>query len=164
MAFLVRRPFAFIIIAIVCVVLIIQLSGSFNKKPIEIVAVEIIPTLKDHQISMMKNTTLTVIIKNKGASLHSVEYRIVGTFASEDLLFYDSITGTLLPSPVWTGSNYTITYPVTRNLNVQEEWGVSVIIKGLDPKGDSATYTIFVEVLADGALSERKTIQLKVVR
>ena len=39
---------------------------------------------------------------------------------------------------------------------------VSILVKGLDPKVNSVRYTIFLEVWADGALSERKSVQLTV--
>jgi len=159
MAFLIRKPFIFIIIGIVCVVLIIQFSGVFSPKP----TVAISPSLASSSITMNKNTTLTVIIENKGARPYSVEYRIVGTFKSDQLLFYDKISGALLNSSE-TGKNYTIIYPQTRNMNTGEQWSVSVFVKGLDPKGDFATYTIFLEVWADKAFSERKSVQLKVTR
>lgn len=160
MAFLIKKPFVFIIVGIVCVVLIIHFSGVFSPKP----TVVITPTLAVPSISMNKNATLTVIIENQGTRPYSVEYRIVGTFGSDQLRFYDKINGTLLPGPVWNGKNYTITYPKTKNMNTGEQWSISVLVKGLDPGGDFAKYTVFLEVWADKALSDRKSIQLTVTR
>lgn len=159
MTFLIRKPFIFIIIGILCVVLVIHFSGVLKPKP----PVVISPSLASPTISMNKNTTLTVVIENQGTRQYSVEYRIVGTFNSSQLLFYDKISGALLSSS-WTGKNYTMIYPLTWNLNTGERRDVSVYVKGLDPKIDSATYTIFLEVWVDKAFSERKSIQLKVTR
>lgn len=159
MAFLVRKPFIFIIIGIVSLVLIVQFSGVLRPKP----PVEIAPSLSASTISMNKNVTLTVVIENKGArSYSSVEFRIVGRFNSSQLRFYDGISGASLPEPVLTGSNYTITYPKTWPLDVGGKLTIPVIINGLDPRISSITYPIYLEVWADKALSDRKSVQLTV--
>lgn len=162
MAFLIRKPFILIIIGIISLVLIIQFSGVLNPK-----TVVILPSLAPSSISWnMKenNATLTVVIENKGTRQYSVGYHIVGTFTSNQLKFYDKINGTLLPNPVLGGKNYTITYPITMKINTGEQRTISIIVKGLDPKIDSATYTIYVEAWADGALADRKSVQLTVTQ
>ncbi len=159
MTFLLRKSFALIVVGVVCLILVIQFSGVLRPKP----PVEIAPSLASSTISMGKNTTLTVLIENKEARQHSAEYRIVGSFKGDQLMFYDRIDGKALES-VWNGRNYTIVYPQTWSLDAVERREVSVYVRGLDPKTDSATYTIFVEVWADKALSERRYVQLKVTR
>jgi len=158
MAFLLRKPFIFIIISVVLVVLVIQLSGVFAPKP----TVVITPSLASSSISMNKNTTLTVIIENKASRPYSVEYHIVGRFNTSQLRFYDKINSAPLPDPVWNGNNYTITYPKVWDMDTGARLNVSVLVKGLDPGINDITYPIFVEVWTDKILVERKSVQLTV--
>lgn len=161
MAFMLKQPFIYIIVGVIFIVLLIGFSGIFAQKP---AIVTISPSLVNNAITMNQNTTLTVVIKNNDQRSYTAKYRIIGTFRNDQLQFYYKVNSTLLPNPIYNGQNYTITYPETWLLNIAEERSVSVYIKGLDPKVDSATYTIFVEVFADNVLTERKSIQLTVRR
>ncbi|MFH0897763.1 MAG: hypothetical protein V1850_06950 [Candidatus Bathyarchaeota archaeon] len=159
MAFLIRRPFVYIIIGIVALVLVIQFSGILNPKP----TIAITTSLSASSIKMNTNATLTVVIENKGSKQYSVEYHIVGTFASDQLQFYDKITSVVL-TPSTTGNNYTINYSSPRKMNTGEQWTISVYVKGLNPKATAYAYTIYLEAWADGALADRKIVQLTVTQ
>ncbi|UCH01623.1 MAG: hypothetical protein JSV20_07155 [Candidatus Bathyarchaeota archaeon] len=111
---------------------------------------------------MGENTTLTVNIVNNAPTQKLIELRIV--YGSAELVFYDQITKTLLDGPEYNGYNYTIYYPKTRKMNTDEQWGIPILIEGLDPGGSSYTYTIYLEIYSDNAFSERQSIQLTVKR
>ena len=162
MALLFKKPFIFIVTGVIIVVLVIHLSGVFEPRtqPTVIVTPSISPSI----IRMTESANLTSIIRNSGQSPYLVEYRILGVFNSHQLIFYDTISSENLSNPGWNGENYTIIYPTTWLMNTEEERTISITIEGLDPKVDSATYTIFVEVYADNVLAERKSIQLTVNR
>ena len=157
MAFLLKRPFIFIIISVVCIVVILQFLSLPPVEP----AIVLTPSLTDDDIVMLEDTTLTAVMENTDTQIHTVEYRVVGIFSSEQIEFSFK-NGTLLPKPVWNGHNYTLIYPIKRVMDVGNQWSVSLLLKGLDPEGDFARYTIFLEAWADNVLSERKSIQLTV--
>ncbi|MCJ7632151.1 hypothetical protein MUP77_07120 [Candidatus Bathyarchaeota archaeon] len=161
LTFLLRKPFVLIITVIVCFAIIILFSGVLTSKP----SVLITPTLATSSISLNQNTTLTVTIENRDTKMHSIEYRIVGTFSNNSLQFYFK-NGTTLPSPVFNSSTlfYTVIYPDKRIMNTGEKIDIAVYVKGLDPGAAKYTYTLFLEAWADKAFSERRSIQLTVIR
>jgi len=158
MAFLIRRPFIYIIIGIVALVLILQFSGVFSPKSTTIV---ITPSLSPSSIKMNANATLTAVIENKGSRSYSVGYHIV---FSSNLLVFSNTNGTLLPNPVSNGKNYTVTYPKVWNMGSGESGTVVISVKGLNPGQASFSYVIYLEAWADGALADRKTVQLTVTQ
>lgn len=162
MALLLRRPYIFITIGIIALVVVIAYTGVLTPKPSlpEFSSV----TLGQPSMTMGQNTTLTIVIDNKASNPKPVEFRIICTTGSEELRFYYKINGTLLPEPVWNGRNYTITYPKTRIMNAGEQWTIPLLVKGVNPGEGDYTYTIYLEVYSENKLSQRKSIQLTVRR
>lgn len=159
MAFLIRKPFIFIIIGIIVVViLIITFTGVFTPKP----TIALSASLQKSTISASKNenSTLTILLENKVSNSHKVELHIV--YGSDKIKFYDKINATLLPNPVQNPKNLTITYPKTMDMLPNDKLTISLLIKGLDPGVDSYTYSIYLEAWSDGSLSDRQSIQLTV--
>lgn len=160
MSFLLRRPFIFIVIGVIVIVMVVAFTGVLTPKPS-------LPefsstTLQQPSITMGQNTTLTITIQNKAQGPKAVQLRIV--YSSPQLQFYDKTNKTLSlsSSAVYNSVNYTVTYPKTTVMLPNEQWILSIWIKGLDPGTTSYTYTIYLELYSDNALSQRKSIQLTV--
>jgi hypothetical protein len=158
-----RKPYIYILVAIVAAVLIIHFSGILNPTPLGLV---ITASLKNSEIRMGQNTTIVVTIENKAMHLQTFEFHIV--YTSKNLTYYNGITEEPLSEPVYNGGNYTIVYP-NDDLGPNEKTELLVIVKGLLPKGASSKrFTVFLEVYSlDGAskvLSDRKSVSLTVFR
>lgn len=160
LSFIFKKPYLYIVLGIIAVVALFHFSGVFNEQPVLPAFSSV--TLENAIINMGENTTLTVTIVNNAPSQKLIELRIV--YGSAELVFYDQITKTPLDGPEYNGYNYTISYPTTRKMNTDEQWGIPLLIEGLDPGGSSYTYTIYLEIYSDNAFSERKSIQLTVKR
>lgn len=159
MAFLLRRPFIYVVIAIIAVMLILAYSGVLTPAPASPSFAS--TTLTSSPIYIGQNTTLTVAIENKAPSSKSVQFRIF--CGSPELKFYDKINGTLLSTP-YNGTYYVMRYPKTRTMLTGEQWSIAITIKGLDHGSSSVTYTIYLEIYSDNQLYQRKSIQLTVNR
>lgn len=168
MAFLVKRPFIYVIVIVVAFVVLLQLSGVFYPQQLGLEITE--ATLGTDTIPLGGNTTLTVTVVNRGVEPQTVEVRLMThaiNFSSTEisLRFYDAVTGELLPWDLDAG-NYTATYPTTRIMGSQESWGVPITVENVDPW--TFTYTLFIEVYAvDGQTrtqSDTTSIQVTVTR
>lgn len=165
MAFVLRRPFIYMIVAIVAVVLIIAYLAGTHSPVASSVAFTQDTALNINAITMGQYANLTIGIANsatpKSVGLHIIYY-------STQLVFYEIVNNTItsLPDPLYnsTSKTYTITYPKPRMMNTGDAWSILISVKGLDPGAQSYKYTIDLEVWAGNELSQRKPIQLTVSR
>ena len=158
-----RKPYIYVIVAIIAIVLIIHFSGILSPKPS---GLTIDASLESSSIKMGENTTLTVIIENKAAFPKKFEFRIV--YTSKNLTYYHGMTKAPLPGPVEKDENYTITY-TEGLLDPNGRIELPVIVEGFLPiEASSKRFTISLEVYsADGAskvLSDSKSVSLTVTR
>lgn len=164
MAFLLKKPFIIIIAAVIASVLIISYSGILSLKPAGLTLSSV--SLERSSIKMGQNTTLTVVIENKGSRSQTFELHIV--YTSENLTFYDKITGARLPDPVPKPPYYNITHHTKGTLDTQGRVEIPILVKGLGPMGSSQTYTISMEVFSlddfKKVLADKKSVQLTVTR
>lgn len=161
MAFFLRKPYLYIIIGILLVVIIIFFSGIFSPEQFGLV---LIVSPMSSSIQMGQNTTLAAIIENTALHKQLYEFRIV--YTSTNLSYYNGITKTPLLPPVYNGVNYTIIY-LNDTLGPNENAELQVIIAGDLPLGvSSKRYTVFLEVYAveeaSKYLSDQKSISLTV--
>ncbi len=160
MAFL-RKPYIYIIIGILLVVVVIFFSGIFDPEQFGLV---LIVSPRSGSIQMGQNTTIATIIENTATQKQTYEFRIV--YTSTNLSYYNGITKEPLLPPVYNGINYTIIY-LNDALGPNENAEFQVIVEGYLPLGvSSKRYTIFLEVYAvedtSKFLSDRKSISLTV--
>ena len=159
-AFLIKRPFIYIIIGIVCIVIIIQLSKgstSILNPTLDILSVSPI----ESSILANQNTTITIVIENTASHPRTAGIHIVYT-PTDRLQFYDKINRTLLPDPQTTPNNNTILYPTTLVMQPKEKWTISIVVKGLDIGQEAYTYIIILEAWSDGEFSDNEAIKLTV--
>lgn len=168
MAFLVKRPFIYVIVIVAAFVVLLQLSGVLYPQPLGLEITE--ATLGTDTIKLGENTTLTVTVVNRGAEPQTAELRLMThaiNYSSTEisLRFYDAVTGELLPWQLEAG-NYTATYPTTRIMGSQESWGIPITIENVDPW--TFTYTLFIEVYAVNEQTSKRpyttSIQVTVTR
>ncbi|UCH37557.1 MAG: hypothetical protein JSV76_07785 [Candidatus Bathyarchaeota archaeon] len=160
MAFLIKRPFIYIIIGIVCIVIIIQLSRgntSVLNPTIDILSV----TPIESSILANRNTTITIVLENTDSLPRTAGIRIVYT-PTDKLKFYDKINRTILPDPQTTPRNNTIIYPTTLIMQPKEKWTISILVEGLDIGQEAYTYIITLEAWSDGAFSDAEEIKISV--
>jgi len=166
MAFLLRKPFIIVIVIIIAAVLVISFSGIFSTKT-EGLTLSPDPSLKRGSIKMGENTTLTVVIENKAPQSKTFELHII---YSGNLTFYDGITNKPLTEVEVSkyDTYYNLTYPTKGTLDTKGSTSIPILVKGLEPIGQSQTHTIFVEVFSiDGykkTLADKKPVQLAVTR
>jgi hypothetical protein len=161
MAFLLRKPYIYLIIGILLVIVIIFFSGIFGPEQFGLV---LIVSPISSSIQMGQNTTIAAIIENTAPHKQTYEFRIV--YTSTNLSYYNGITKEPLVIPVYNGINYTLIY-LNDTLGPNENAELQVIIEGDLPLGvSSKRYTVFFEVYAveDASkyLSDRKSISLTV--
>jgi hypothetical protein len=160
MAFLIKRPFIYIIIGIVCIVIIIQLSRgntSVLNPTIDILSV----TPIESSILANRNTTITIVLENTDSLPRTAGVNIVYT-PTDKLKFYDKINQTILPDPQTTPRNNTIIYPTTLIMQPKEKWTISILVEGLDIGQEAYTYIITFEAWSDGAFSDTEEIKITV--
>jgi hypothetical protein len=162
LAFLVKRPFIYVIVIVVAFVVLLQLSGVLYPKPLGLEITE--ATLGTDTIKLGENTTLTVTVVNRGVEPQTAELRLMThaiNYSSTEisLQFYDAVTGEFLPWELEEG-NYTATYPTTRIMGSQESWGIPITIENVDPW--TFTYTLFIEVYAVNEQTTTRTYETSV--
>jgi len=158
-----RKPYIYIIIGIVLVVVIIFFFRIFNPEQFGLI---LIVSPMSSSIQMGQNTTIATIIENTANQKQTYEFRIV--YTSTNLSYYNGITKEPLLPPVYNDINYTIIY-LNDTLGPNENAEFPIIVEGYLPLGiSSKRYTIFFEVYAveDASkfLSDRKSISLTVRR
>jgi len=158
--FLFRRPYIWLLLVAALPIGAFIATSLIGIKPPEL-AVEILAS-DIKPIKSGQNTTFTISARNYDVTNHLMECHLV--YSSPQLLFYEERTGAALPQPVYNGQNYTTLHPTSRRLGGGEGLTLTIRVKGLDPGADSYTYRITVEVYSDGKLSDRKTLQLTIIR
>lgn len=159
-AFLIKRPFIYIIIGIVLIVIIIQFSRgtpSVLNPTLDILSV----TPLESSILANRNTTMTIVLENTDSLPRTAGLHIVYT-PTDKLKFYDKINRTLLPDPQTTSRNNTILYPTTLIMQPNEKWTISLLVEGLDIGQEAYTYIITFEAWSDGNFSDTEEITLTV--
>ena len=158
-----RKPYIYIIIGIVLVVVIIFFFRIFNPEQFGLI---LIVSPMSSSIQMGQNTTIATIIENTANQKQTYEFHIV--YTSTNLSYYNGITKEPLLPPLYNDINYTIIY-LNDTLGPNENAEFPIIVEGYLPLGiSSKRYTIFFEVYAveDASkfLSDRKSISLTVRR
>lgn len=159
MAFLLRKPFIYLVIGIIVAVILLYYTGSQTPTPATVTFAS--AALSSSTITLNTTTNLTATIQNRAPTTKTVELRIL--YGTPNLLFYDKINSTLLSNQN-NGTYYIVRYPKTTKMLSNEQWTIGIIIKGLDSGSLSNTYNIILELYADNQFSQTKTISLTINR
>ena len=164
MAFLLRKSVLIIIIVAVAAVVLVAYSGLFAPESRELVIASATFMARD-TIMIGENTTLRIVLKNWSPQPQTFELHLI---YSGNLTFYDGITKEALHNISQHGTYANVTYSDLGTLDPQGSTSIPILAEGLDPIGESQTYTIFVEVYStDGserALADSTSVQLTVTR
>ncbi len=164
MAFLLRKSVLIIIIVAVAAVVLVAYSGLFAPEPRELVIASATFTERN-TIKIGENTTLRIDLKNWAPQPQTFELHLI---YSGNLTFYDGITKAVLHNISQHGTYANVTYPTMGTLDPQGSTSIPILAEGLDPIGESQTYTLFVEVFSiegsERVLADSTSVQLTVTR
>ncbi len=162
MGFLIRRPFSYITVGAVIIVvafLLFTYTGILRVAP---------STVSISSAGLSPETTtegqeaiLTFKISNYADKSRRVEFKIRADSPKVKFYYYEN--NSLIMEPVRLGGNYTTTYPLLKYMAQGEDWGLRLLVKAtLDPGDLSYKYRIRLEIYADATLTDSKTVQLEV--
>jgi len=169
MSILLRRPFIYLLaasIVVIFVAVLVGYTGIFIERspptpdtPIFTQEPDLIPT----RIRLEQEATLRITIRNYAKTLQHVSFRLNTT--NPLVSFYHYGNGTLLGKAERKGQYYITTYPVEKALGKDESWSVTLTVKADLLAGDTAsTYSIKLELYANGEIADEKTFLLEVFR
>jgi hypothetical protein len=159
MAFLLRRPFIYLVVVVVTAVALLAYTGTMNQPSASTLFTSTL--LTPGTISLGTNANLTATIQNRAPATKTVELRVL--CGTQKLVFYDQVNGTILASN-YNGTYNIIRYPKTTKMLYNEQWTIGITVKGLDSQSLSNTYSIILELYADSQPAQTKTLLITVNR
>lgn len=163
MSILLRKPVIYIFAVSIGIIIIAAFAGYlgfFSSPETLILTGETI--LSPTKVQVNQDSTLHISIKNQADEIKRVSFSFNTT---NPLVSIHCNNGTSLGKPERIGHYYVTTYPVQKLLGKNEGWSVKLIVNAGLLAGDAgSTYSITVELYADGELSDHKTFLLEVNR
>lgn len=162
MVFLLRRPFRYIIIGVLIIVVgysLLTFTGILRANPTTVIFSSI--QLSPEAVVEGEEATLTITIKNYADKIHGVEFKI--NTESPLVKFYYPNNKSLIAEPEKVGKNYTTIYPVKVDMPPGSEGTVKLTVKPKIISGFAEyTYRIQFILYADKAPVDSKFIYIKV--